>query len=107
MNRSELWQGVLLATRILWIHSEREPFWPYVNEIVEFLRKDMTFNLHVTSWVQPMLYIMNDAADPTKDLPKLLDFIESRLTDWEDNSLVKAYADHLKFLLEQYHKKID
>ena len=99
----KFWQDVLLATRLLWIHSERSvELFPYTDEILDFMREDMALALTVSSWVQPMLYVLNDLADPAKDIPKLLDFIDSHLIDWNDNKLIEAYRNHVGDLYEKY-----
>ena len=99
----DFWQKVLLATRILWIHSEQSAvLFPYVNEILEYMQNSMELNLRVSSWVQPMIYVMNDKADPKKDITKLCEFIDGRIEDWDNSKFIKAYQDHLKEMLDDY-----
>lgn len=104
MSHAIFWKGFLMATRLLWLHSERELQYPYVTEILEFIKRDMAVKLEITSFVQPMLYVMNDMAKPQEDIPKLVDFIETHLIDWNNSSLIKAYSDHVKDLMDEYMK---
>ena len=97
------WQQVLLATRILWIHSEMDTvLFPYVDQIIDFMRDDMSLNLRVVSWVKPMIYVMNDLADPKEDIGKLLKFIDSHMIEWNDHPFIKAYAEKIEELLTDY-----
>lgn len=103
MKKFKLWQCVLLATQILWKQSEEFYFWPEVDIIIDFLRDETTFNLQLNSMTTPVLYQMNDDADPSVDLRNLINFIEK--SNLLENKYIKLYNDLLRELLSDYEKK--
>ena len=97
------WQKVLLATRILWMHSEQSAvLFPYVDKILEYMQNSMDLNLGVSSWFQPMIYVINDKADPKKDITKLCEFIDSRIEGWDNNKFIQAHRNHINEMLDDY-----
>lgn len=107
MPHFEFWQNVFLATRLLWIHSQPSPLlWNYYTKnIVRFLREEMTANMIVNSWNDPPVFVVNDMAEPTEDMPKLFNYIESLIEPLPTHSLYRAYLNHLRWLLEDYVRK--
>ena len=105
MSHLLFWQDILFATQVLHYSTVNEPVRSYRDEIVQFLQQEMDWNLRVISWANPMRYIMNDVADPLEDLPKLFDFINSKLPPWQNNDLIRGYLMYLNLLLYRYVKE--
>ena len=95
------WQDVLLSTLVLYQHTKVQfPTFVYTNEIVRFLQEEMKWNLRVKSWEYSLVYVMNDLAEPSQDMPKLFAFIESQ--SWKDIDIIGEYLCHLKSLLSKH-----
>ena len=116
MPHFEFWQNVFFATihmwnhihiRNMWNHSQSSPLlWNYyTRNIVRFLREQMTVNMIVNSWNDPPIFVANDMAEPTEDMPKLFNYIETLIAPLPNHSLYRAYLEHLQWLLDDYVKK--
>ena len=105
MSHHQFWRDILFATQILVRHKYREDLCESIDSIVQFLQEDTQWNLRVSSWHQPLTYVMNDMAEPTEDVPKVIDFIEKRLALWNNDNLINGYKNYIDFLLKAYVKK--
>ncbi len=104
MSHFHFWQKVALTTRSLWLQSQDNDLsreWQ-TPDIIKFLEENMMVRLTVVSWESPFKFLMNDVADPTQDLPKLFDYIQTQLPLWENQALYEDYVNFLETMLDEY-----
>ena len=66
----------------------------------------MELNLRVTSWIEPMEYVINDLAYPPTNIKLLMEFIDENTSLWNHPIAFKNFRQYLTRLLVAFETSL-